>query len=94
MMLTENPDAIVVFGVSGDLGGKKIIPAFHALVRRGQLKGPIIGVAKTERSPEQIRAMVGESLEGHDGADSHTFAGLTGSFHYVIKLPVWNGWTR
>jgi glucose-6-phosphate 1-dehydrogenase len=82
-MATQKPDAIVVFGVSGDLGRKKIIPALHALVRRGQFKGAVIGVAKTERSPEQIRAMVRESLEDHGDVDPHAFASLIGSFHYV-----------
>ena len=82
-MATVKPDAIVVFGVSGDLGRKKIIPALHALVSRGQFKGAVIGVAKTERSPEQIRAMIRESLEDHGGVDPHAFASLIGSFHYV-----------
>ena len=82
-MATEQPDAVVVFGVSGDLGRKKIIPALQALVRRRQLKGPVIGVAKTERSPEQIRVMVRESLEDHGGVDPQAFASLMGSLHYV-----------
>ena len=44
-------NAIVVFGVSGDLAQKKIFPALHALIRRGALKEPVIGVAKTARTP-------------------------------------------
>ena len=61
-MATEKPDAIVVFGVSGDLAQKKIFPALYALVRRGQLKEPVIGVAKTARTLEHVRAMARESL--------------------------------
>ncbi|MEP6934407.1 MAG: glucose-6-phosphate dehydrogenase [Nitrospirota bacterium] len=82
-MATEKPDAIVVFGVSGDLAQKKIIPALYALVCRGYFKGPVIGVAKRERTPEQIRAMVRESLESHGGVNPQTFASLIESIHYV-----------
>ena len=35
-------DALVVFGVTGDLAYKKIFPALQSLVSRGQLKVPII----------------------------------------------------
>ena len=83
MMAIEKPDAIVVFGVSSDLARKKIFPALHALVRRGQLKEPVIGVAKTERTPEQIRAIVRESLEDHGGVDPQAFASLLGLLRYV-----------
>lgn len=82
-MATEQPDAMVVFGVSGDLARKKIIPALHALVRRGSFKGPVIGVAKTERSPEELRAIVRMSLEDQGGIDPQAFADLIGSLHYV-----------
>ena len=82
-MATEKPDAIVVFGVSSDLAQKKIFPALHALVRRGHLKEPVIGVAKTDRTPEQIRAIVRASLEDHGGVDPEAFAGLLGLLRYV-----------
>ena len=82
-MTTEKPDAIVVFGVSGDLAQKKIFPALHALVRRGHLKEPVIGVAKTERTPERIRAIVRESLEEHGGIDPQACTSLLGLLRYV-----------
>lgn len=82
-MVTEKSDAIVVFGVTGDLAYKKIFPALHALVRRGHLKVPVIGVAKRERTPEQIRATVCESLENHGGVDPQTSASLLGMLRYV-----------
>lgn len=79
-MATGKPDAIVVFGVSSDLAQKKIFPALHALVCRGHLKEPVIGVAKTERTPEQIKAIVLESLENHGGIDPQALASLLGCF--------------
>jgi glucose-6-phosphate 1-dehydrogenase len=83
IVATEKPDAIVVFGATGDLAHKKIFPALHALVRRGHLKEPVIGVAKTERTPDRIRAMVRESLEEHGGMDPQAYASLLGLLRYV-----------
>jgi len=83
MMATEKSDAIVIFGVTGDLAYKKIFPALHALVRRGHLTVPVIGVAKTEWKPEQIRAKVRESLENHGGGDPQALASLLGLLRYV-----------
>ena len=39
-------DALVFFGATGDLAYKKIFPALHAMVKRGHLNVPVIGVAK------------------------------------------------
>lgn len=82
-MAPEKSDALVVFGVTGDLAYKKIFPALQALVRRGQLKGPVIGVAKTERTPAQIRATVRESLEHHGDVDPQALATLLELLRYV-----------
>jgi glucose-6-phosphate 1-dehydrogenase len=82
-MATEPSDALVVFGFTGDLAAKKILPALQALVRRGHLKGPVIGVAKPERMPEQIRTQVRENLERHGGVDPQASASLLESLRYV-----------
>jgi glucose-6-phosphate 1-dehydrogenase len=82
-METEKPDAIIVFGITGDLAQKKIFPALYALVHSGKLNEPVIGVAKTERTTEQIRAMVRESLETHNHVDPQTLARLIGLLRYV-----------
>jgi glucose-6-phosphate 1-dehydrogenase len=82
-MAAETSDALVVFGFTGDLAAKKILPALQALVRRSHLKGPVIGVAKTERTPEQIRAQVRKNLERHGGVDPQALASLLESLRYV-----------
>jgi glucose-6-phosphate 1-dehydrogenase len=80
----EKSDAIVFFGATGDLAYKQIFPALHAMVRRGHLKEePIIGVAKTERTPDQLRATIRKSLEDHGGVDPQALATLMGLFRYV-----------
>ena len=75
-MAIDKPDAVIVFGVSGDLAQKKIFPALQALVRRGDLKEPVIGVPKTERSLEQIQAIGRKSVENHGGVGPEALARL------------------
>ena len=45
-MSTVRSDALVFLGITGDLAFKKIFPALHAMVRRGTLDEPVIGVAR------------------------------------------------
>ena len=82
-MASELSDALVVFGFTGDLAAKKILPALQTLVRRGQLNGPVIGVALPERTPEQIRDHVRENLERHGSVDPQASVSLLESLRYV-----------
>ena len=50
-MATAHSDALVFFGATGDLAYKQIFPALQALIRRGHLNVPIIGVAKAGTTP-------------------------------------------
>lgn len=61
-MSDSRSDALVLFGATGDLAFKKIFPALQAMIKRGQLAVPVIGVAKGNRTLEQIRDRVRESL--------------------------------
>ena len=49
-------DALVFFGATGDLAHKKIFPALQAMIKRGHLDIPVIGVAKDGWNLEQLRA--------------------------------------
>ena len=42
---TTTADALVVFGVTGDLAHKMIFPALYAMAKRGVLRVPVVGVA-------------------------------------------------
>jgi glucose-6-phosphate 1-dehydrogenase len=55
-------DALVLFGATGDLAHKKIFPALHAMVRRGHLTVPVIGVAKAGWDVEKLRARARDSV--------------------------------
>lgn len=58
----EPSDALVVFGVTGDLTYRKIIPALHVLAARGRLRVPVLGVARPAWSDERLRVRVRDSL--------------------------------
>jgi glucose-6-phosphate 1-dehydrogenase len=80
----DRPDALVFFGATGDLAYKKIFPALQAMVKRHHLDVPIIGVAKSGWTLEQLRARAHDSLEKHDeGVDPEAFAQLTRLLQYV-----------
>ena len=55
-MREPQSDAFVLFGATGDLAYKQIFPALHAMILRGDLDIPVIGVAKSGWSLEQLRA--------------------------------------
>ena len=79
----ERSDALVFFGASGDLAYKKIFPALQAMVKRGHLNVPVVGVAKSGWTLEQLRNRARESLEKHGGVDEAAFAKLQGLLRYV-----------
>ena len=56
-------DALVVFGFTGDLANKKIFPALYAMVKKGLLTVPIIGVASSKLSTQDLCLRVRESLQ-------------------------------
>ena len=70
-------DAFVFFGASGDLAYKKIFPALQAMVRRGTLDVPVIGVANSDWGLPQLRARMRQSVEEHGGIDADAFAKLS-----------------
>ena len=55
-------DAFVFFGATGDLAHKKIFPALQSMVKHGTLNVPVIGVAKSGWTVEQLRERARDSL--------------------------------
>ena len=82
-MNTAHSDAFVFFGATGDLAYKKIFPALQAMVKRGHLDVPVIGVAKAGWNLEQFRARAKDSLDKHGGIDTAAFDKLCGLLRYV-----------
>jgi glucose-6-phosphate 1-dehydrogenase len=77
------PDALVIFGISGDLAFKKMFPALQALVRRGRLEIPVIGVARSPWTLQDLIARARDSVSAHGGLDRDAFSKLAGLLRYV-----------
>ena len=61
-MTTNQVDALVIFGATGDLAKIETFPALVGLVDRGVLNVPVIGVAKSGWALEQFRDYAEASL--------------------------------
>lgn len=76
-------DAFVFFGATGDLAYKMIFPALQALTRAGELDMPVIGVAFSHMTLEQLRERARKSLEEHGGVDEDAFERLCRQLQYI-----------
>jgi len=77
-------DALVLFGITGDLAHKKIFPALQGLIQRRILDVPVIGVARGGSSIEQLRERIRDSLEASgEGVDAAALARLVELLRYV-----------
>lgn len=83
-MVASRSDALVVFGVTGDLAHKMIFPALYAMVKRDALKVPVIGVAFPNWSLERLRNRVTDSIKRSGGVgNQRAFRHLLSLFSYV-----------
>ncbi|MGB0049699.1 MAG: glucose-6-phosphate dehydrogenase, partial [Terriglobales bacterium] len=82
-MTNPHSDALVFFGATGDLAYKKIFPALQAMLKRGHLNVPVVGVAKAGWTLDQLKARAHDSLEKHGGVDPAAFEKLASLLRYV-----------
>ena len=76
-------DALVFFGATGDLAYKKIFPALQSMAKRGVLNFPIVGVAKSNATLEQLIARAKASCTEYGGLDADAFEILAKQLRYV-----------
>ncbi len=77
-------DALVIFGITGDLARKMTFRSLYRLERRGLLKQPVIGVAVDDWGIEQLTARARESIEaGGEAVDEEVFERFVGRLRYV-----------
>jgi glucose-6-phosphate 1-dehydrogenase len=76
-------DALVFFGATGDLAYKQIFPALQRLAARGELNMPVIGVAKSGWTLDQLKKRAQESVEHAGGLDPAAFAKLISVLQYI-----------
>jgi glucose-6-phosphate 1-dehydrogenase len=79
-LTASRSDALVLFGVTGDLAHKMIFPALYAMAKRGTLKVPVIGVAAPKWSLADLRNRVKDSLMRSGGIDSQR------AFDHLLSL--------
>ncbi|WP_320199596.1 glucose-6-phosphate dehydrogenase [Agrobacterium sp. rho-13.3] len=83
-MTETRSDTLVLFGATGDLAYKKIFPALYALVARGMLNEPVIGIAFEDWDVSQLQARAREGITKAIGTvDEEVFAKLAGLLRYV-----------
>jgi glucose-6-phosphate 1-dehydrogenase len=76
----ERSDALVLFGVTGDLAHKMIFPALYAMAKRGVLNVPVVGVAAPKWNLAQLRKRVQDSIERSGGIDNRR------ALHHLLSL--------
>jgi len=77
-------DALVFFGATGDLAYKKIFPSLQNMIRTGFLTVPVIGVAKSGWTLEQLRDRARASLKEYGGGvDEAAFGKLVSLLKYI-----------
>jgi glucose-6-phosphate 1-dehydrogenase len=76
------PCALIIFGASGDLTARKLLPALERLAAFGALAPHVtlIGVARTPMTDEEFRSYCRERVPG---AEDPRWADLTDSARYV-----------
>jgi glucose-6-phosphate 1-dehydrogenase len=79
-MRTVQSDALVVYGVTGDLAHKMIFPALYAMVKHGTLDVPVIGVAFPKWSLERLQKRVTHSIVQSGGIDNKS------AFRHLLSL--------
>jgi glucose-6-phosphate 1-dehydrogenase len=77
---TTRSDALVLFGVTGDLAYKQIFPALYALAKRGRLNVPVIGVAGSGWSAPQLRKRAEDSIKEAGKIDDRP------ALHHLLSL--------
>lgn len=62
---TGRADALLMFGLTGDLGEKKLIPALVELAAAGELDLPVVAVGRSDTDADEIRARLSDVLADH-----------------------------
>jgi len=77
-------DALVLFGATGDLVRKKLIPAIYELAAAGRLGMPVIGVARSNWDDEKLRTHAHDVLNKSRTLDEDVFTELAKSLSMVV----------
>jgi glucose-6-phosphate 1-dehydrogenase len=85
--LPVRPTALVIFGGTGDLAHRKLLPALYNLAHEGALpeRFELVGVARREQEHDDFREMARESIErfSRRRPDAKVLTGLIEEMRYV-----------
>jgi glucose-6-phosphate 1-dehydrogenase len=83
----NDPCLLVIFGASGDLTRRKLLPALYNLAQDGLLpeRFAVLGVARPAMTDEEFRATMRQSVEEAEGEaiDAGVWSRLDGALHYM-----------
>jgi glucose-6-phosphate 1-dehydrogenase len=80
----RNADAIILFGITGDLARKKLFSALYDLTAAGSFDMPIVGVASRDWSDDTLRRHARDALEAAgEPIDDAVFGRLAANLCYV-----------
>ena len=84
--MSSRADAVVLFGATGDLVRKKLVPALYEMARVGRLGVPVIGVARSPWEDERLRTHARQSVEatGRGPVDEAAFGELAQSLSMLV----------
>jgi len=82
-MSDTHSDSLVFFGITGDLAYKQIFPALQAMIQRGLLDMPVIGVAGRPWNNERLLEHIHDSLQESGHVDSAAFEKLRSQLQYI-----------
>lgn len=66
-------DALVLFGITGDLADKMLLPALYRLSVRGLLPERVVGVTRGGWTLERLRAHARDAVAAHESVDDAAF---------------------
>ena len=78
-------DASLLFGATGDLAKKKLWPALYELTTEGRMDMPIVGIARSDWTDDQMRDRARESVRAKlgDDVDDDMLEAMCGRVRYI-----------
>ncbi len=82
--MTGAADALVVFGITGDLARRSTLPALYSLSQQGLLTCPVIGVGRRPVSDDELRRHATEAIEAaEDRVDETALSEFLARVQYI-----------
>ena len=82
--MTDTADALVVFGITGDLARRSTLPALYRLAERGLLTCPVVGVGRRAVPEDELTRHATDAIAAaEDRVDAGVLKELLGRLTYV-----------